>query len=95
MTVRRFLPAAVILAMTATAVPAFAEAPQADEARRPGEIARHGVDSLLRAFDQFVNALPQYALPELNAQGDIIIRRKTPRPDMPSKKLSESDSTET
>lgn len=78
MTVRRFLPAAVILAAVAAAAPAFAETPQADEAGRPGQIARQGVDSLLRAFDQFVANLPQYALPELNAKGDIIIRRKNP-----------------
>jgi hypothetical protein len=95
MTVRRFLPVAALLVLTATTAPAFAEAPQSNDARRPGEIARERVDSLLHAFDKFVAGLPQYALPEINDHGDIIIRRKTPRPDMPPKKLSESDSTET
>jgi hypothetical protein len=89
MTIRRFLPAAAILALTVAAAPAFAEAPQSDEARHPGQIARQGVDSLLRAFDQFVNALPQYALPELNAQGDIIIRRKNPRAEALEKEFSD------
>lgn len=78
MTVRRFLPIAVLLTMTATAVPAFAETPQADEARRPGQIAREGVDNLLRAFDRLVAAIPQYALPEVTERGDIVIRRKNP-----------------
>jgi len=78
MTVRRFLPVAALLLLTATAAPALAEAPQSGRASRPGQIARQGVDNLLRAFDRFVAELPQYALPELNAKGDIIIRRKNP-----------------
>jgi hypothetical protein len=85
MTVRRFLPAALFALVVLSSLPAAAE-PSAgplvnqDEARRPGEIAREGIDTLLRAFDQFVAAIPQYALPELNGRGDIIIRRKNPPP---------------
>jgi hypothetical protein len=81
MTVRRFLPAAALALVAAIAAPAFAEAPAAtaDGVRRPGQIAREGVDNLLRTFDQFVAAIPQYALPEVNAKGDIIIRRKNPQ----------------
>jgi hypothetical protein len=79
MTVRRFLPAAALLLLTAAAAPAFAEAPPAADARRPGEIARQGVDSLLRAFDQFVATLPRYGLPEITPRGDILIPRKPPR----------------
>lgn len=89
MTVRRFLPAAAIFAISLTAVPAFAEAPQLDGIRSPGQIARQGVDSLLRAFELFVGALPQYALPEISDQGDIIIRRKNPRAEALEKEFSD------
>lgn len=95
MTVRRFLPAATLLLLTATAAPAFAEAPGADTPRRPGEIARERVDEVLRSLEKFVAELPRYGLPEITEQGDIIIRRKNPDPNMPAKTPSESDSTET
>ncbi len=83
MTVRRFLSAVVFLTLTATVMPAFAETLAADQGdtRRPGQLARQGMDSVLRAFDRFVGALPQYALPEITDQGDIIIRRTSPRAD--------------
>jgi hypothetical protein len=92
MTVRRFLPAAALALVAAIAAPAFADTPAADtdSARRPGQIARQGVDNLLRAFDQFVATIPQYALPELNAKGDIIIRRKNPKSEMPQSREMDS-----
>ena len=31
-------------------------------------------------FDKFVESIPQYAFPEINEQGDVIIRRKNPSP---------------
>lgn len=45
---------------------------------------REGVEKLLRAFDLLLGRLPQYAPPEVLENGDIIIRRKPPRP--PEKK---------
>lgn len=78
MTVRRFLPVAALLVLTATAAPAFAEATGADTPRRPGEIARERVDELLRSLEKFVAELPRYGLPEITSRGDILIPRKNP-----------------
>jgi hypothetical protein len=99
MTVRRFLPAALFVFAVLSSLPAVAGSSAGavanQEDRRLGKIAREGIDSLLRAFDEFVSAIPQYALPEVNGRGDIIIRRKNLHPDMPPKTSSESHSTET
>lgn len=35
-------------------------------------------ESLLRAFDLMIRAIPQYEAPEVLENGDIIIRRKNP-----------------
>ncbi|HEY4136790.1 MAG TPA: hypothetical protein VGO34_16425 [Alphaproteobacteria bacterium] len=64
------------------------------DARRPGEIARDGVETLLRAFDEFAAALPRYALPEINDRGDIVIRRKNPPPPVPELRPSDEDSAD-
>lgn len=73
--------AAVALSLAVSlAVPAAAEesgepeAPGAPEA--PGELARDGLEQLLRALEAFVDMIPQYEMPEINENGDIIIRRK-------------------
>ena len=94
MTVRRFLPAAALLLLTATAAPAFAEAPPTAESRRPGEIARERVDEVLRSLEKFVAELPRYGLPEITSRGDILIPRKNPHSDVPRQKSVEPDSTE-
>jgi len=90
-TVRRFLPVFALLLLTAIALPALAEAPPpADDPRRPGQIAREGVDNMLRALDKFVAELPRYGLPEITAQGDILIPRKNPESRSPSHKAPPS-----
>lgn len=62
------------------AVPAFAQTatpipPQADS---PEAIARDGIAKLLQALKLFVDNLPQYAALEIDAQGNIVIRRLNP-----------------
>jgi hypothetical protein len=49
--------------------------PQADS---PEAIAREGIAKLLQALTLFVENLPQYAAPEIDAQGNIVIRRLNP-----------------
>jgi hypothetical protein len=62
------------------AVPAFAQTatpipPQTDS---PEAIARDGIAKLLQALKLFVDNMPQYAAPEIDAQGNIVIRRLNP-----------------
>lgn len=42
----------------------------------PEELAREGLESMLRALSLLVDSIPQYELPEILDNGDIIIRRK-------------------
>ena len=68
-------------------------AQQSDE-ESPGELARDGIESLLRALGAFVDMIPQYEPPELTKDGDIIIRRKR-KPDNPPRHDPEIDETRT
>ncbi|MGE5768570.1 MAG: hypothetical protein ACM35H_15375 [Bacteroidota bacterium] len=63
--------AAVPLAAGA-AEPEGPDAPQ----RAPEDLAREGLESMLRALRLLVDSIPQYELPEVLENGDIIIRRK-------------------
>ena len=44
----------------------------------PGELAREGLEQMIRALNLLVESIPQYELPEVLENGDIIIRRKHP-----------------
>ena len=54
--------------------PVFADAPSDRE--RAEEMARAAIEQLLRALELMIESIPQYELPEVNEDGDIIIRRK-------------------
>ncbi len=54
--------------------PAFADAPS--ERERAGEMAKEAIEQLMRALELMIESIPQYELPEVNEDGDIIIRRK-------------------
>jgi hypothetical protein len=64
------------------AAPAFAQspspAPAPPQADSPEAVARDGIAKLLQALKLFVDNLPQYAAPEIDAQGNIVIRRLNP-----------------
>lgn len=64
------------------AAPSFAQpstpAPVPPQADSPEAIARDGIAKLLQALKLFVDNLPQYAAPEIDAQGNIVIRRLNP-----------------
>jgi len=75
------IPAALALGVLC-AVPAFAQSPSPNpvppQADSPEAIARDGIAKLLQALRLFVDNLPQYAAPEIDAQGNIVIRRLNP-----------------
>ena len=57
-------------------LPAAAEEPIE---KNPAEIAREGMETLLRALDALIDSIPQYGMPEITDDGDIIIPRRDRR----------------
>ena len=51
-------------------------AQESPETEEPGELVRDGIERLMRALEAFIDMIPQYEMPEINENGDIIIRRK-------------------
>jgi len=52
------------------------------ERERAEKLAQEAMEKLVRAIELFLNSIPQYEMPEVTEDGDIIIRRKR-RPDEP------------
>lgn len=79
------------------AAPAYAQVQtQAPKDESPGALARDAIDKMMRALQLAIDNLPQYAAPELNDNGDIIIRRLNPRADKPRPRQPDSpDETRT
>ena len=75
---RQSLIAAALLLGLALAVPATAPAADEPPEEKPEELAREGMERLLRALELFIEMIPQYEMPEVTEEGDIIIRRKRP-----------------
>jgi len=79
----RTLPALLLglgLVLTPPAAQAQENAPGTAPQNSPGEMAREGLEQMLRALRLLVERIPQYELPEVLDNGDIIIRRKHPEP---------------
>ncbi len=58
-------------------------AAEGDERGRAEDMARGAIEQLMRALEMMIDSIPQYEMPEIEENGDIIIRRKrrTPRPE--------------
>jgi len=60
---------------------------------------REGMDRIMKSLQLMFQSIPQYEMPEMNENGDIIIRRKRPDPedrtDPREKAPEDSDSTST
>nr|WP_298689100.1 hypothetical protein [uncultured Dongia sp.] len=87
--------AALFLGLSLIATPVFADS-ATDDAER---LATEGLGKILGALDLLMKTIPQYAAPEVQPNGDIIIRRLHPE-DAPRNKPEEehdepSDGTET
>lgn len=60
------------------------------------DLAREGVDRLMKALELMLQAMPQYEMPVINENGDIIIRRKRPTPvPKPERRPEPDDQTRT
>lgn len=71
---RRLLIASGLALATALTAPTPGLA-QEPEPKPPEEMAREGVELLLRALRGFLEAVPQYGLPRIDENGDIVIPR--------------------
>jgi hypothetical protein len=59
--------------------------------RAPVDLAREGMAKMLQALDKLVESIPQYQLPEITENGDIILRRK--KPDAPARPVPQRPSS--
>jgi hypothetical protein len=88
-----------ILFVFAVALLLILGAPQARAAEEetPSELAREGMERMLRAIELMIEMIPQYEMPEVLENGDIIIRRKQSSPDTeePPEDEEELDQTRT
>lgn len=50
----------------------------ARDMREAGELIRQGLEKMLGSIDAALRAMPQYELPTIDADGNVIIRRKPP-----------------
>ena len=81
----------ILTVLALTTIGAVAAVPPAWADHKPSAqdkaetYAREGVDKLLRALDRLIETIPQYEMPVVDDNGDIIIRRKRqPEPPQPA-----------
>ncbi|MEK9672835.1 MAG: hypothetical protein VW268_10090 [Rhodospirillaceae bacterium] len=68
-------------AMVAVAILAAPAAQAQSDKKDPEQLLEEGTRTILRAFELFIQTIPQYEMPEVMPNGDIIIRHKPPRGD--------------
>ena len=88
---RASLAAGVLAAALAASTPSAAQT----EDRPPEELAIEGIERLMQALEAFIHSIPQYEAPEINEEGDIIIRRKRPSESEPEPTPTAPDLDET
>jgi hypothetical protein len=64
-----------------------------DGTREAEELARDAIGKLMRAMGLLVQSIPQYEMPEMQPNGDIIIRRKRPDSEQPATPRPHEDKT--
>lgn len=78
-----FLVMALIVPL-AFAAPLAALADTNPEQSSPSEMISEATRTILKAFEIMMRSIPQYEVPEVLENGDIIIRRKHPEPEKPA-----------
>jgi len=76
--------AATLAALVATS-PVLAQnpAPKDNMPEKAEKALTEGIKTVLRALETMFESIPQYEMPEVLENGDIIIRRKHPKKDKP------------
>jgi hypothetical protein len=82
---------AVGLTLAQAAGPAMAQTRPAEPSDRLREELDRGLEAFLLALRALLSAIPHYAPPEINENGDIIIRRLNPPPPPTGRKPPPAD----
>jgi hypothetical protein len=69
---------ALLIAALLFAVPALAQPQSQSQTVPPEQLAREAIDLMIQALGGLIANLPQYAAPEIDADGNITIRRLNP-----------------
>ena len=67
--------------LTGAVVSTAPSAAQRDDRAAAEDMAREAIEQLMRALELMIQSIPQYEMPEIEENGDIIIRRKRRTPD--------------
>jgi len=92
------LTAAVLMAISLAGAPGANADDEPSQRERAEEFARQGMERLMQALDLLMESIPQYELPFVDENGDIIIRRRRgadPKNPPPKSSAPEVDSTDT
>ena len=73
---RKLLIAVAVAAALGAAGPAAADEPARTDREQMEELARQGMTRIVQALELLLRAIPQYEMPEVTEDGDIIIRRR-------------------
>ncbi len=88
----RWAPAAALALSLSAGAPTVAHADS--QTSDPDALLEEGTKKILRAFELFIMTIPQYEMPEVLPNGDIIIRRKNPPAEKNGDKPAESDGSD-
>lgn len=83
--------ATIAILISAGPIQAQEPAPKQDIPEQAERALKEGVQTILRALETMIKSIPQYEMPEVLKNGDIIIRRKKPK----DKKKTPDDSSST
>jgi hypothetical protein len=72
------LAGALALVLTATAPAAAQEGGEDQQQSNPEELAREGAERIMRAIEGILQFIPQYGMPRIQEDGDIVIPRLNP-----------------
>ena len=91
-TVRTNALVAVALAFTlGIALPVTPATAESDLPERAEQALRESLQKFMRTLEWMIRAFPQYDVPEILDNGDIIIRRKPRRDDNPVPRLNDDE----
>jgi hypothetical protein len=79
---------AVLIAFGVSTAIAQSQSPPAprDSTREAEELARDALEKLMRAMGALIQSIPTYEMPDIQPNGDIVIRRKRPPEPKPQPK---------
>ena len=84
---RHIFGAAIAVLLVTGPLAAQERAPQGNLQDRTEKALKKGIETILRTLDGLIESVPQYEMPEVLDNGDIIIRRKRPEKEEKTKSL--------